>query len=375
MRLSIVMCAKDPDERLLRACLDSILRSDISDYEIVLADDGSARDLTFLEGEYAPLRVLRLPHEGTLSARIAGALAAKGEIVAYCDCDDLVSFSHFSRLAEGVEAGFDVAVGGWAFFSGGCPYFLSDDTSLAEAEVRGDLLDWFFARAGREHARYVLWNKAFSAPVLRRAAQALKDRLPDFPVVYAEDALLVFFALREAQSLCAVRGGVYFYRRHGGQVTDAASNATRAACAGYVFSLFEEHARTQAQRERIASWRRYLARSLGGAFGDGGKAEKGDEAYLSHALLPANFEDYDRLLSGLKGEEGAEICGARVPYFEEEAARLGVVLRRKRGATLRIPRPRIPLLARIAHSALLLRAGAKLFPRGGRLRRFFKKFL
>ena len=73
MRLSIVMCAKDPDERLLRACLDSILRSDISDYEIVLADDGSARDLTFLEGEYAPLRVLRLPHEGTLSARIAGA--------------------------------------------------------------------------------------------------------------------------------------------------------------------------------------------------------------------------------------------------------------------------------------------------------------
>ena len=73
----------------LTRCLESILASGLSDFEIVVVDDGSTDDtrerIAPLPG---PIRYLRQDNQGQCAARNAGLRLAQGEFVAFLDSDD-----------------------------------------------------------------------------------------------------------------------------------------------------------------------------------------------------------------------------------------------------------------------------------------------
>ena len=92
--LSIVVCVYDTEESYLKECLGSIVRSDLSDYEIVIADDGSHKDYSALLAAFPAVRYLKLEHRGLSAARVAGAQSAEGKYIAFADSDDKVSFSY-----------------------------------------------------------------------------------------------------------------------------------------------------------------------------------------------------------------------------------------------------------------------------------------
>ena len=102
----------------LKKCVDSMLQQDISDYEIILVDDGSTDDSGVIadeivseamgNGQWAidnspTLRVIHQPNAGLSEARNTGTRAAQGEYIMYVDSDDYLEPNVLGALMEQVE--------------------------------------------------------------------------------------------------------------------------------------------------------------------------------------------------------------------------------------------------------------------------------
>jgi len=88
MKVSIIIPCFNA-ERTLRACLDSLLRQDYTDYEVIAVDDVSTDSTpAILKGYRDRIRVKRLTtNSGPSVARNAGADLATGELLIFMDTD------------------------------------------------------------------------------------------------------------------------------------------------------------------------------------------------------------------------------------------------------------------------------------------------
>jgi len=88
-RVSIVIPTYNR-ERLIGATLDSVMAQTFQDFEVVVVDDGSTDGTAELVRAYgARVRYLYQPNQGQGAARNTGLRAARGELVAFLDSDDL----------------------------------------------------------------------------------------------------------------------------------------------------------------------------------------------------------------------------------------------------------------------------------------------
>lgn len=112
----------------LRKCVDSLLMQDISDYEIILVDDGSTDDSGALADEIVrktmgnglwaidnetnsqspianrpTLRVIHQENAGLSAARNTGITAATGDYIMFVDSDDYLQPNVLGALMEQVE--------------------------------------------------------------------------------------------------------------------------------------------------------------------------------------------------------------------------------------------------------------------------------
>ena len=94
-------------EKYLRNSIQSILNQTISDYELILVDDGSPDNCPKICDEYAAqypqVRVVHQKNVGLSSARNAGFAIAKGEFVYFPDSDDIIhpdTLDYFKRVID-----------------------------------------------------------------------------------------------------------------------------------------------------------------------------------------------------------------------------------------------------------------------------------
>jgi len=88
-------------ERTVGAAISSALWQTYRDLEVVVVDDGS-RDAT---GEIAaafpePVRLVRQENGGVASARNRGIAESRGELIAFCDADDVLLPRHLEALLQ-----------------------------------------------------------------------------------------------------------------------------------------------------------------------------------------------------------------------------------------------------------------------------------
>jgi glycosyltransferase involved in cell wall biosynthesis len=76
-------------EKYLASALESVLAQDYDPYEIVVCDDGSTDGTADILRSYPTVRTVRQDNRGAAAARNAAAAAAKGELLAAFDGDDL----------------------------------------------------------------------------------------------------------------------------------------------------------------------------------------------------------------------------------------------------------------------------------------------
>ncbi len=89
---------------LVKQAVDSVLRQTVSDYEIIVVDDGSTDDTRqVLESVTPPVRYLFQENRGLAAARNRGIAESRGEYLAFLDSDDLFE----PRLLEAVLATFE----------------------------------------------------------------------------------------------------------------------------------------------------------------------------------------------------------------------------------------------------------------------------
>ena len=85
-------------------------------YEVIVVDDGSRDDLPEvldrLAADWPQLAVMRHPiNRGKGAAVRTGMLAAGGRLLLFADADGATPIDQEMKLAEGIQAGADVAVG------------------------------------------------------------------------------------------------------------------------------------------------------------------------------------------------------------------------------------------------------------------------
>lgn len=91
--------------KLVTRALESILRQEYDDYEVVVVDDGSTDDsvavVTRFQSRFGDrLRVVSQANAGVGAARNRGVAESQGEFVAFLDADDEWKPSHLSSLAS-----------------------------------------------------------------------------------------------------------------------------------------------------------------------------------------------------------------------------------------------------------------------------------
>jgi glycosyltransferase involved in cell wall biosynthesis len=110
-RLTVVMPAFQA-ARTVGAAIDSVLRQSVRAVEIIVVDDGST-DATAQEVRRCAtvdprVRLLEQANAGPSAARNRGIGAARGELVAFLDADDLMLPSYAARMLERFTARPDV---------------------------------------------------------------------------------------------------------------------------------------------------------------------------------------------------------------------------------------------------------------------------
>ena len=95
-------------EKYIIDCIESVLKQDSDDYELILVDDGSTDGSSKICDQYASqfekISVIHKRNGGLSDARNKGIRAAAGEYLLFLDSDDFWSDSQFlKKLKSGIE--------------------------------------------------------------------------------------------------------------------------------------------------------------------------------------------------------------------------------------------------------------------------------
>jgi glycosyltransferase involved in cell wall biosynthesis len=110
-KVSIVIAARNA-ERTLAKCLDSLMKLDYPDYEVIVVDDGSSDWTAEIAASYQKFKVLRTAGLGRSTARNLGVKEARGDFIAFTDSDCIVHPEWLTELLSVFASDDITAVGG-----------------------------------------------------------------------------------------------------------------------------------------------------------------------------------------------------------------------------------------------------------------------
>lgn len=147
----------------LAECIDSVLGQTMSDFELLLVDDGSTDESAEICERYAArdprVRLFRQSNAGVSVARNRGLDHARGAYVVFVDADDWVDADHLEQLlACGMD---DESI---CFTNA----YLDYDLQLEEVDVSGIRCSRALAQLRRQTYFGWTWNKIFSRKLIER---------------------------------------------------------------------------------------------------------------------------------------------------------------------------------------------------------------
>ena len=106
-------------EKYLSRCLDSILAQTLTDYEVILVNDGSTDQSGVICDRYAAehdrIKVIHQENAGVSQARNRLLAAARGEYITFVDSDDAIEPKYLETLLEDLQkTGADISICSWS---------------------------------------------------------------------------------------------------------------------------------------------------------------------------------------------------------------------------------------------------------------------
>ncbi len=114
MKLSIVIPVYNTRD-YLPACLNSVLRPGLKDYEILIVNDGSTDDSLALASAYEKrfpglIRLITTENGGLGAARNTGIAEARGEYLLFLDSDDCLEDNALAEILQLQDWDFDICI-------------------------------------------------------------------------------------------------------------------------------------------------------------------------------------------------------------------------------------------------------------------------
>ena len=172
--------------RYLPLAVDSVLRQQFGDFEIIVVDDGSTDETSKVAATYGDrIKYLRQENRGVSAARNAGVAASHGRWVAYLDSDDEWLEGYLQRQQELISrhpSAVGVILNSAAQAIDGKETITFEERALPGGP--GKWTEWFVERA---FGVIIKHHIATLQPCVIRRETLLKTRLFDESLTIAED--------------------------------------------------------------------------------------------------------------------------------------------------------------------------------------------
>ncbi len=230
-------------EKYIKFCINSVIKNDISDVEILIVNDGSTdSSRTIMEkyqSEYSQIRVYDKKNEGVSSARNYGLMKSKGDWVWFIDSDDAInqgSLKYIKKEISDRNNKFDILVFKYLKFKRNSDVSKINDIkipneakAISKFQAMKSLLD--------NNIAAFPWNKIFK--------KSLFDKIK-FPEdrIYTEDLSIMYKLYDKASSIYFQSAPFYFYRIRNDSLTHNLSTKKikDAALSHYeMYSFFKEN--------------------------------------------------------------------------------------------------------------------------------------
>ena len=213
MNLSIIVPVYNmvSDGKLVN-CLDSLLKQDLADYEIIAVDDKSTDNSLEVLFEYRDrypekVRVIASPQNGRQgAAKNLGLNVASGKWVGFIDSDDWVTNDMFSSLIKKAdETGADIV---------GCDYLITDTIGKEEGlAVQNNTSEQTGLLSDEQYKRIILQPGSMVIKIYKRSL--FEDYHIRFPEkIFYEDNAVGCLPLLYASRFERVERPLYFYYQH-----------------------------------------------------------------------------------------------------------------------------------------------------------------
>ncbi len=255
MKISVILVTYNRIGYLPRV-LGSVLSQTLSDFELVLVNNGSTDGSAALCEEYAQkdrrIRLVNIPeNHGAPRGRNAGLDAASAEYVTIVDDDDFCEpglLAHLWKLAT--EYGADISIcGSWYEFNGKLePQYIFDELLVLD-KVKG--LDEMLKR-----------EKYNIAPPTKLFRKQLFDGIRFKEGVLVDDIHVIYKVFANAETVVAQGTPLYRFTKHGGNMTGfIQTNRLTPALLDEYLSMYSERTKYLlekvpgiSQRARYSQW-------------------------------------------------------------------------------------------------------------------------
>ena len=209
-------------EQTIRRCVDSVLRQEYPDFELLLVDDGSPDRSGEICDEYARLdgrvRVIHKENAGVSAARNDALDAARGVYLQFLDSDDWLAPEATKLLVRAArEHSCDLVIADF--------YRVAGDRVSHKGEIDEEGVmsrEDFAAHMVENPADYyygVLWNKLFRRELVERHRLRM-----DVNVRWCEDFLFNLEYILRAETFFALRTPIYYYVKTKGSLVSQSMN-------------------------------------------------------------------------------------------------------------------------------------------------------
>ena len=209
--LSIIVPVYDV-ENYLQKCIDSILAQTLTDFELILVDDGSPDNCPALcdaaAAKDARVRVIHQKNGGLSAARNAGLDVARGEWIGFVDSDDYIAPEMYEKLYRAVQqTGADFAL---------CDFAEVDEAGApSNARTHGVITQQIFTERELLQSAYLTmmllaWNKLYRRAIFAQLRYPVGKLNED--IFVSPDICL------QAQKAVVVPEALYYYVQRSGSI-------------------------------------------------------------------------------------------------------------------------------------------------------------
>ena len=242
MKLSIVVPVYAVEATLNR-CIESVVKQDYTDFELLLVDDGSPDHCPQICDKWASkdqrIRVIHKKNGGLSDARNAGIDEAKGTYITFIDSDDYIGPHTLAPLMNHLRNYPDIDILEY-------PASLFHDSPKEEAltfpdeTVYHDMDAYWYE--GRAYLHSYAWNKVYKKELFN---------IVRYPTgVLFEDIYTLYLLLRHVKTVATINTGCYFYQYNPQGITATADgSAMRMLLRHHVSVILDTHRRDKAFQE------------------------------------------------------------------------------------------------------------------------------